>query len=123
MSDSGGFRDFVGMSLQREADGLAEVRLTAEEHHLNQHGTVHGGVIASLADVAMGAAVATTTANERPVTIEMKVTYLEPAQLGVLVATAQLRKRGRRITVVEAEVAQDGGETVAHAIGTFTTVG
>jgi acyl-coenzyme A thioesterase PaaI-like protein len=50
----------------------------------------------------------------------MKVTYLEPARPGTLVVDALVRKRGRRITIVEAEVTQDD-ELVAHAIGTFTS--
>ena len=39
---------------------------------------------------------------------------------GTLVVDAQVRKRGRRITIVEAEVSQEG-ELVAHGIGTFTS--
>jgi uncharacterized protein (TIGR00369 family) len=122
MSDSGGFRDFVGISVRREADGLAEVHLRAEEHHLNAHGTVHGGVIASLADAAMGAAVGTTTSAERPVTIEMKVTYLEPVPPGRVLATARIRRRGSRVTIVETDVTDVDGTSVAHAIATFTTL-
>ncbi len=108
----------------------AEVRLDATDVHLNPHGTVHGGAIATLVDIAMGAAVA--AAQERPaVTIQMTVTYLEPARPGTLVASAEVRKVGRRITIVEADVIQedidaDDGDTagtaVAHAIATFTTI-
>jgi acyl-coenzyme A thioesterase PaaI-like protein len=48
------------------------------------------------------------------------VTYLEPAVLGEVTATALVRKRGKRITVVEAEVSQ-GDDVVALALGTFTS--
>jgi acyl-coenzyme A thioesterase PaaI-like protein len=52
------------------------------------------------------------------------VNNLEPGHPGMLVAVADVRKRGRRFTVVHAEVVQeDDGEVVAVAVGTFTTFG
>jgi uncharacterized protein (TIGR00369 family) len=117
-----GFRQYVGLQAGPARDGRAEVRLVAGDRHLNPHGSVHGGVLATLADTAMGLAVASTGDGERPVTIEMKVTYLQPGQPGLLRAEATTRKPGRRITIVEAEVFQgDSGDVVAHAIATFTT--
>ncbi|MDQ1397885.1 MAG: hypothetical protein QOG64_3144 [Acidimicrobiaceae bacterium] len=121
MSSSSGFHDLVGVSLEESEDGRTTVVLDATERHLNSHGTVHGGAIATLVDSAMGAAVATT--GEAPVTIEMKVTYLEPAKPGRLAANAEVRRRGSRVTIVEAEVIDAEGSFVAHAIATFTTVG
>jgi uncharacterized protein (TIGR00369 family) len=106
-----------------EADGAA-VELEADERHLNLHGTVHGGTIASLIDTAMGAAVRREdTGDEAPVTIEMKVTYLRPARPGRLRAEAAIRRRGKRIVIAEVDVHDAEGEAVAHGIGTFTSVG
>jgi uncharacterized protein (TIGR00369 family) len=120
MSDTNlGFGDVVGLTTQEMDDGGSEVRLQADERHLNAHGTVHGGCLATLVDAAMGRAVFSAGA-EGTATIELKITYLQPGQQGELVATAQVRKKGKRITVVEAEVTQDG-ETVALALGTFTS--
>ena len=113
-----GFGDYLGLEVLEQDDGGRVVaRLQADEHHLNAHGTVHGGAIATMVDSAMARAVV-AAGSDGPVTVEMKVTYLEPARAGELVAEALVRKRGRRITIVEAEVTQDG-EMVAHAIATF----
>ena len=96
--------------------------MIADDRHLNQGGTVHGGAVATLVDVAMGAAVfAGTDDDERPVTIEMKVNYLDAGQTGTLRAVATVRRRGSRFTVLEAEVLQDD-RVLAFATGTFTTV-
>jgi uncharacterized protein (TIGR00369 family) len=105
--------------------GRAEVVMSAGDEHLNPAGTVHGGAIAALVDVAMGRAVGSLIEDgERPVTIEMKLNYLEPGRTGDLVATAEVLRRGRLFTVVHAEVVQvDDGETVAEAMGTFTSTG
>ncbi len=119
-----GFTDYVGATVDEAEDGRAVVILDAVEHHGNRHGTVHGGAVATLIDTAMGAAVFSEfDGQQAPVTIELKVTYLEPAPIGRLTATAQVRRAGKRITIVETEVAGGDGEMVAHGIGTFTTVG
>jgi uncharacterized protein (TIGR00369 family) len=115
-----GFHELVGLEIvdfQPDA-GTATVLLQADDRHLNAHGTVHGGAIATLVDMAMGGAVA-AAGVEAPATIEMKVTYLEPGRPGPLQAVAKVRKRGRRITIVEAEVTQEG-DLVALALATFT---
>ena len=114
-----GFRELVGLEVTDHGDGEATVMLTADERHLNPYGTVHGGAIATLVDVAMGGAVAAAGADA-PVTIEMKVTYLEPGRPGEIRAEAKVRKRGKRITIVEAEVTQDE-DLVALALATFTS--
>jgi uncharacterized protein (TIGR00369 family) len=122
-ADGAGFNDLVGLVEDSTGDGCATISMVAAERHLNPGGTVHGGAIATLVDVAMGRAMAGLIADdERPVTIEMKVNYLEAGLPGVLVAEARVSRRGRLFTVVHAEVTQrGGGETVAEAMGTFTS--
>jgi uncharacterized protein (TIGR00369 family) len=121
------FTDDLGLRPVEVEGGVATVELDASERHLNQAGTVHGGVLATLVDTAMGAAVYSDgdgdgDADGRPATIELKVSYLEPGGVGRLLCTARVRKSGRRITIVEAEVEDADGETIALATGTFTTV-
>ena len=125
MAENEGFRDLVGTELVEAEEGRAVVEVRAEERHLNPGGTVHGGVVGTLIDIAMAEALRPMTdEGERPVTIEIKVNYLEPGKPGTLSCTASVRKGGKRITVVEAEVIQqESDEVVALAIGTYTRVG
>lgn len=126
MDEKRGFREFVGSELTEAEDGRAVVRLRAEDRHLNPGGTVHGGAISTLVDISMAEAIGTTVAegDERPVTVEMKVNYMAPGKPGTIASTARVRKGGKRMTVVEAEVVQeDDGEVVALATGTYTIVG
>ena len=126
MDDGRGFRELVGAELSEAGDGRAAVRLRAEERHLNPGGTVHGGAISTLVDISMAEAIGTTVAegDERPVTVEVKVNYMAPGRPGAIVSEARVRKGGKRMTVVEAEVSQEeDGEVVALATGTFTIVG
>ena len=113
-----GFREHVALDIEPVDEGTGRVTLDAGEEHLNPHGTVHGGVLATMIDVAMGTAVA-TTGGQSPVTVSLTVTYLEPGRPGRLQATARVRKRGKRLIVVEAEVVQDD-DVVADALATFS---
>ena len=118
-----GLTALLGLEIVDTEDDGAAVELDAGERHLNSHGTVHGGAIATIIDTAMGAAVRREdTHDEAPVTIEMKVTYLRPAHPGRLRAEAAIRRRGKRIVIAEVDVFDADGEAVAHGIGTFTSV-
>ena len=112
-----GFREHVALQVEPQEDGRSAVVVEAGDEHLNPHGSVHGGVLATMIDVAMGTAVA-SAGGRAPVTVSLAVTYLEPGRPGRLTASAKVRKRGKRLVVVEAEVVQDG-DVVADAHGTF----
>ena len=113
-----GFREHTGLQVDELDEGVGRVVVDVEAHHLNAHGTVHGGVLATMLDAAMGTAV-TATGHELPVTVSLTVTYLEPGRPGRLEATARVRKNGRRLLVVEGEVTQEG-DVVADALATFS---
>src|ERR671917_1495237 len=122
--DRGGFAELVGSELSSTEEGRAAVSLKAEERHFNPSGTVHGGVISTLIDASMAEALNTMTEqDEQPFTIQITVNYMKPGKPGMLTATAQVRKGGERITIVEAEVVQDEDEVIALATGTYTPVG
>ena len=123
--DDGGFAELVGTELSSTEEGRAAVGLKAEVHHLNPSGTVHGGVISTLIDASMAEALNTMTKeDEQPFTIQITVNYMKPGKPGTLTSSAQVRKGGERITIVEAEVVQeDEDEVIALATGTYTPVG
>jgi uncharacterized protein (TIGR00369 family) len=114
-----GFAERLGARSEQTGEGRATVRFEATDEHLNPAGTVHGGVLATLVDTAMGQAVRSVTGEDDvPATSQLTVTYLRPGTPGVLEVTASVRTRGEHLTVVEAEVEQDG-RAVAHALATF----
>jgi uncharacterized protein (TIGR00369 family) len=115
----GGFAERLGARAEETGDGAARLAFEAREEHLNPAGTLHGGVLATLVDTAMGRAVRTTTGDDDvPATSQLTVTYLRPGRPGPLTVTATVRTRGEHLTVVEAEVEQEG-KAVAHALATF----
>ena len=122
MSDEtgpGGYAGRLGARTEAADDGEARLRFEAHEEHLNPAGTLHGGVLATLVDTAMGQAVRSATDDgDVPATSQLTVTYLRPGKPGPLTVTARVRTRGEHLTVCEADVEQDGRELV-HAVATF----
>jgi uncharacterized protein (TIGR00369 family) len=116
---TGGFAERLGVRTGSAEEGRATVRFDATDEHLNPAGTLHGGVLATLVDTAMGLAVRSATGEEDvPATSQLTVTYLRPGKPGPLTVTAQVRTRGEHLTVCDADVEQDGKD-VAHAVATF----
>lgn len=110
----------------------AETELQIREDHLSPAGRVHGGVISAFFDYACGAACFTTLGpKDFCSTVELKVNYLRPVELGdFLVARTQVVHRGKRLCVLQglmvrthargAKLAAE--ESVALATATFNIV-
>jgi uncharacterized protein (TIGR00369 family) len=116
---SGGFAGRLGVRVEDADDGSSRIAFEVTDEHLNPAGTLHGGVLATLVDTAMGTAVRTATGDDDvPATSQLTVTYLRPGTTGPLEVTARVRTKGEHLTVCEAEVEQDG-KAIGHAVATF----
>ncbi|MFZ1995407.1 MAG: PaaI family thioesterase [Solirubrobacteraceae bacterium] len=114
-----GFAGALGIRGESAEDGQARLEFEAEQTHLNPGGTVHGGVLATLVDTAMGMAARTRTDDgEVPATSQLTIAYLTAGRAGPMAVTAQVRKQGEHVLVCDAHVDQDG-KTVVHAVATF----
>jgi uncharacterized protein (TIGR00369 family) len=116
-----GFTALVGAEDPETDDGSARLVVEVDSRHLNPAGSIHGGMLATLVDTTMGAAVRSAVEEEVPATSQLTVTYLRPGKPGQLLVTARVGKRGESLTVCEADVEQDG-KTLVHALATFALV-
>ncbi len=116
-----GFIALVGAGKPETDDGSARLVVEVDGRHLNPAGAVHGGMLATLVDTTMGAAVRSAVEEEVPATSQLTVTYLRPGKPGQLLVTAKVGKRGESLVVCEADVEQDG-KTLVHALATFALV-
>jgi uncharacterized protein (TIGR00369 family) len=92
---------------------------TDPARHGNVMGTLHGGVLATLADSAMGFAFATTLASDESfATLEMKISFLRPVWRATLTASATVVQRGRTTGLVECRVTDERDRLIAHATST-----
>jgi uncharacterized protein (TIGR00369 family) len=111
---------FVGMTLERVARGRVRLGLAARADTENRNGALHGGVTASLLDVAGMVAARSIAAGTRDVgasTIDLAVHYLAPAVRERVIAEGLVTRRGREIVFVEATVTSAGGTPIARSVG------
>ena len=84
------------------------------------HGNVHGGILATVLDASMAAAVnSLLPEHEFTVTTEMKVNYLSPAAGSLLIAKARVIKRGRSLSLCQADLYDERDKLLCHATATF----
>lgn len=99
------FMKHIGCRLTIIEAGYVEAEIKIEQLHEQQIGLVHGGVTATIADVAAGFAGFTLCApDEHTVTAEIKISYFTPAKGGVLRAIGRVVKPGRSLHFCEADV-------------------
>ena len=93
------------------------------QYHANPMGTVHGGILCDLADVAMGFAYASTLEDDESfTTVELKINFLRPVWQTRLTAEGHVVQRGRSIGMVECDVTDGQGRLVARASSTCMTL-
>ena len=110
------------MKLVDVARGAVTFVCQPDESHYNPIGAVHGGLVCTLLDSAVGCATHTTLpAGTGYTSIEIKVNYLRPVtrESGMLTCVGRVTKPGRRVTFAEGEATDDTGRTVATATSTL----
>jgi len=108
--------------LDKVSEGVCETSLVVQERLLQQHGFIHGGVIATMADHTAGGAARSVSGDKDVLTVEFKINYLRPAIGDRLRCTATVLRGGKSVIVAEALVyaSNAGKETlVAKLIETL----
>ena len=114
------YESTLGAEFVEYADGKCIVDLEVKSTHLNIGKSVHGGVIASLLDIALSGAVTCNflERSESVVTMQMNTNFLYPGFEGdVLRATGEVIKKGSTIWFVEGEIRNQEGRLIAKASG------
>lgn len=104
----GGFNQLVGLRTEAVGQGWCRVVCDIEPRHCNPRGAVHGGMSATLMDVAGGIAAIFASGEARPiVTQSASAHYLRPLTGTRMVAEGQVVKAGRHTCLVRVEVSDD----------------
>ncbi len=114
------FHQWAGMDLISVGDGQAEVALTLQPQHFNPQGIVHGGMIAAIADTAIGLALRSMLKpgfTHR--TAQLNVHFVSKGEGSRIVGRGRSVHLGQRMGYGEAEVVDAGGRLLARASATF----
>jgi uncharacterized protein (TIGR00369 family) len=115
------FYRWSGMAIADAEEGSVTLALELADHHLNIQGVAHGGVIATLADAAMGLSLRSALEPERRhVSVEIGVHYLRPVTRGRVRAIGRAVRIGREIAYAQADVVDGNDRLLARADGTYS---
>ncbi len=96
--------------------GKAVMEFDANERFANPAGALHGGVLADIADGAMGTAFASTMEEDETFTnTELKINFLRPVWKGRLRFVGRVVHRGRNMGYVECDITDEKERLVARA--------
>jgi uncharacterized protein (TIGR00369 family) len=116
----------LGMSIVEVEPGRAVFELEPAEFQFNPIGTVHGGVLATLLDSAMGCAVhSLLPTGSGYTTLELKVNFLRrvTTETGRIRCDGSVIHLGRTVATAEARTADGQGRLIAHATTTCLLLG
>ncbi len=123
---SRGFIEYCQFRAEIIKKGYFQSRVRIEEHHRQQDGFIHAGVMATMADHTAGySAFTIVDENFQILTIEFKINFLRPAFGDTLVCRSRVIREGSQIIISESEVFDIRGEEetmVAKAMVTLMVV-
>lgn len=102
---------YNGMEVVSVVNGRAKTRMEVKPHHKNGIGTVHGGAIFTLADLAFAAA--SNSGEDTVTSISATMAFNKAATEGVLSAEAWEVSRSTKLVTYEARVTNSAGEIIA----------
>jgi uncharacterized protein (TIGR00369 family) len=115
------FYRWAGVEVTDASPGVVEIEFEAGSQHLNLQGLVHGGILATLADTAMGLAVRTVLEpGRRHVTVQLGIEFLSPGRPGAITARGRTVKIGTQLGFAEADVMNADGRLLARAHSTLS---
>jgi uncharacterized protein (TIGR00369 family) len=110
---------WLSPSLEELGLDFCVLRLPYREEITNGSGTVHGGVLATLADSAVAFALATNFDGKMGfATADLTIHFLRRAR-GEVLARARILKKGQRVNVGEVQIVDGAGREVARVLATF----
>jgi uncharacterized protein (TIGR00369 family) len=103
--ESANFVRDLGMQLVSIEDEYCETILVAAERHRQQHGLIHAGVLATMADHTSGCAARSAVGLDHDVvSVEFKINFLRPVVAERLRCRGHVLRAGKMLVICEAEI-------------------
>jgi len=113
------FPAHIGATIDGLGYGFSRLKVRFRPELTQGMGFLHGGVISSLCDTAVGVALFTMIdETEKILTIEFKVNFIAPADKDIY-AEARIIHKGRKTAVGEVDVVDGSGTLLAKALVTY----
>lgn len=103
--------------------GRAVLHYRARPDHCHSGGVVQGGFITGWIDAAMAHAVIGKSQREfSPLSFEIKVSFLQSAKPGLVIAEAWIERMGKSTAFLEGRLLNEAGEVLAKGTSTARLV-
>jgi len=103
------FEIYVGPVFEEGDKGSKRFAFRVDERHVNKRGVVHGGMMLTFADAAIGQAVWDFTDRVPSVTMNMQAQFIDGARLGDLVEVKpELVRKTRALVFVRGDFTTSG---------------
>ena len=112
----------LGIVAEQLGDDEVRLRLPWDPSNVTVGDMVHGGAIATLADLTVMAAAwcgADAPPSLRGVTVSMALDFMAPARATDVIGVGRVLRRGRSLVNCEAEIIDPEGRLVAKALATY----
>lgn len=114
------FGQMLGIQLEKVERGKATMSFEVSDSLKQNNGVVHGGAIASLIDTATAfAIIPLLQEGETASTIELSISYLRPLIAGKVTCSALVRREGKRLIALSADVFDYEGNLAATSLSTY----
>jgi uncharacterized protein (TIGR00369 family) len=118
------FVEHLGIHLKEQSKERASIVLDKRPELLNSWGAAHGGVVMTMLDYVMSAAVRGHYGVDGGVlTVDMSVGFMNAGTSTHIFAEGRVLHGGQSTAFCEAEARDEGGKLLAKAIGTFKLLG
>ena len=107
------FNQSIGLRIAKTHSDGVTVEIPVRDDLRNLAGLLHGGVTATIADVAVGIAIHHHFGGKRMcTTVDLKINYFRPIENGKVVARSRLLRIGNHLVVGTVEI-RDGARNLA----------
>jgi uncharacterized protein (TIGR00369 family) len=114
------FVEHLGIKLTEQSKERASIILDKRAELLNSWGAAHGGVVMTMLDYVMSAAVRGHYGVDGGVlTVDLSVGFMNAGVSDRIHADARVLHAGQSTAFCESEARDEGGKLLAKAIGTF----
>jgi len=129
------FNQLIGLTVATYSKDYIELKIKMKPELVGNimHGILHGGVTASILDVAGGMVIFNQTLEQMTLvtqeavvnkiqnlgTIDLRIDYLRPGRGVEFIATATVIRAGNKVAVARMELHNENGDHIAFGTGTY----
>jgi uncharacterized protein (TIGR00369 family) len=117
----GTYLEFLGFRLTEWKEGFARLEMPVRSEHRNTVGFLHGGVIASLLDIAGAVAGSFGTSDKLvSITVNLNCNYLSPLRAETVIVEGELIRANKSLFFAQARLLDpEQNRLCATATGTY----